>query len=66
MSYLHTAISSQRTRMNIVNIHNLMVRNRIIEDTSVSSLECENESVKHRGWEKPLDKSLLPLGGQFP
>jgi hypothetical protein len=34
--------------MNIVNIHNLMVRNRIIEDTSVSSLECENESVKHR------------------
>lgn len=48
MNYLHTAISSQRTRMNIVNIHNLMVRNRIIEDTSVSSLECENESVKHR------------------
>ena len=26
----------------IVNIHNLMVKNRIIEDTSLSSLKYEN------------------------
>lgn len=46
---LHTAISSQGTRMNIVSIHNLMVRDRIIEDTSVSSRGHGNESVKHKG-----------------
>ena len=40
--------------MNIVNIHNLMVKNRITEDTSMSSLEYENECETEL--EKPLDK----------
>lgn len=58
---IHVVISSQEFKgTGIVNIHSLMVKNRIIENTSVSSLEYGNQHVKNQRV-KSLEKNNFCL-----
>lgn len=61
MNDIHVVISSQEFKgTGIVNIHSLMVKNRIIENTSVSSLEYGNQHVKNQ-CVKSLEKNNFCL-----